>query len=161
LTSDSAMCSINKLRMEASTAVEKAVEEAKTYIQNAAVVGADETSFSQKNMDGCNGKNRQAWLWTAVTPFVTFFQITLTRCTDAAKNLLGESFAGILNSDRYASYNWVDVEQRQLCWAHLKREFIKISERKGVSQQIGTDLLEQQEKLFALWYQGIKLEMEP
>ncbi|MDF5718602.1 MAG: transposase [Rhizonema sp. NSF051] len=71
---------INKLRMEASTAVEKAVEEAKTYIQNAAVVGADETSFSQKNMDGCNSKNSQAWLWTAVTPFVTFFQITLTRC---------------------------------------------------------------------------------
>jgi len=34
---------INKLRMEASTAVEKAVEEAKIYIQNAAVVGADET----------------------------------------------------------------------------------------------------------------------
>lgn len=144
---------INKLRMEASTAVEKAVEEAKTYIQNAAVVGADETSFNQKNMDGCNGKNRQAWLWTAVTPLVTFFQIILTRCTDAAKNLLGESFAGILTSDRYASYNWVSVEQRQLCWAHLKREFIKIQERKGVSQQIGTELLEQQEKLFDLWYQ--------
>lgn len=144
---------INKLRMEASTAVEKAVEEAKTYIQNAAVVGADETRFSQKNMDGCNSKNSQAWLWTAVTPFVTFFQITLTRCKDAAKNLLGESFAGILNSDRYASYNWVGLEQRQLCWAHLKREFIKISQRKGVAQQIGTDLLEEEKKLFALWYQ--------
>lgn len=144
---------INKLRMEASTAVELAVSEAKTYIQNAAVVGADETSFNQKNMDGCNGKNSQAWLWTACTPLVAFFQITLTRCTDAAKNLLGESFAGILNSDRYASYNWVGLEQRQLCWAHLKREFIKISERKGVSQQIGTELKEQQEKLFDLWYQ--------
>ena len=144
---------INKLRMEASNAVEQAVEEAKTYIQNAAVVGADETRFSQKNTDGCNGKNSQAWLWTAVTPLVTFFEITLTRCTDAAKNLLGERFAGILTSDRYASYNWVDVEQRQLCWAHLKRDFIKISERSGVSQQIGTALLEQLEKLFDLWYQ--------
>jgi hypothetical protein len=139
--------------METSTAVEKAVEEAKTYIQNAAVVGADETSFSQKNMDGCNDKNSQAWLWTAVTPLVTFFQMTLTRCTDAAKNLLGEGFAGILTSDRYASYNWVGLGQRQLCWAHLKREFIKISERKGVCQQIGIDLLEEEKKLFALWYQ--------
>jgi len=36
---------INKLRMEASTAVEKAVEEAKTYIQNAAVVGATILDF--------------------------------------------------------------------------------------------------------------------
>jgi len=80
-------------------------------------------------------------------------QNCLTRCTDAAKNLLGESFAGILTSDRYASYNWVGLRQRQLCWAHLKREFIKISERKGVCQQIGTDLLEEQKKLFALWHQ--------
>ena len=94
---------INKLRMEASNAVEKAVEEAKTYIQNAAVVGADETRFSQKNTDGCNGKNSQAWLWTAVTPLVTFFEITLTRCTDAAKNLLGERFAGILTTFSFST----------------------------------------------------------
>jgi hypothetical protein len=47
----------------------------------------------------------QAWLWVAVTPLVTFFQITLSRCTDTAKNLLGENFGGILNSDRYAAYN--------------------------------------------------------
>jgi hypothetical protein len=109
-------------------------------------------------------------LWTAVTPLVTFFQITLTRCTDAAKNLLGESFEGILTSDRYASYNWVDKDQRQVCWAHLKRDFIKISERSGVSQQIGTALLEQLEKLFDLWYQvrdgtltrcGFQLAVEP
>lgn len=144
---------VNKLRMEASRAVENAVAEAKIYIQQADVVGADETSFVQGNIDGCNQKNSQAWLWVAVTPLVTFFQITLTRCTDSAKNLLGEAFSGMLTSDRYASYNWVDLERRQLCWAHLKREFTKIAERTGVSQQIGNILLEQQEKLFKLWYQ--------
>ncbi|MEH1790980.1 MAG: IS66 family transposase [Nostoc sp.] len=144
---------VNKLRFEASDAVESAVLEAKTYVQNAAVVGADETSFCQGNVDGCNAKNSQAWLWVAVTPLVTFFQITLTRCTDAAKNLLGENFSGILNSDRYSAYNWVDTQQRQLCWAHLKRELIKISERPGVSSNIGNTLIQQLEKLFALWYQ--------
>ena len=92
---------INKLRIEASTALELAVAEAKTYVQNAAVVGADETSFSQGNMDGCNAKKSQGWLWVAVTtphassrqsrptqwlPLVTFFQITLTRCTSAAQD---------------------------------------------------------------------------
>jgi len=41
---------IDKLRTEASASVEKALEEAKTYIQNAAVVSAHETRFSQKNM---------------------------------------------------------------------------------------------------------------
>ncbi len=111
------------------------------------------TSFSQGNVDGCNQKNSKAWLWVAVTPLVAFFQITLSRCTETAKDLLGEKFSGFLNSDRYASYNWVSLEQRQLCWAHLKREFIKISERTGVSKQIGETLLQQQEELFNLWYQ--------
>lgn len=144
---------VNKLRLEASDAVESAVSEAKTYVQNSKIVGADETSFPQGNVDGCNAKNRKAWLWVAVTPLVTFFQITLSRCRDTAKNLLGENFGGILNSDRYSAYNWVDLEQRQLCWAHLKREFIKISERPGISQDIGNALVDQQEKLFELWYQ--------
>ncbi len=75
----------------------------------------------------------------------------LSRSTEAAKNLLGENFKGILSSDRYSSYNWIDVQQRQLCWAHIKREFQKISERSGVSRQIGRDLLAQQKKLFRLW----------
>ncbi|BAZ03191.1 transposase IS66 (plasmid) [Tolypothrix tenuis PCC 7101] len=148
------MClgTVNKLKKEASDAIESAVWEAKTYVQNSPVVGADETSFSQGNVDGFNQKNRKAWLWVAVTPLVTFFQITLSRCTVTAKNLLGEKFGGILNSDRYASYNWVSLEQRQLCWAHLKREFIKISERTGVSHDIGNALVQQQEKLFELWH---------
>ena len=143
---------VNKLRLEASDALESAVEEAKIYVQNSPVVGADETSFVQGNVDGRNPKQSQGWLWVAVTPLVTFFQITLSRCSDAARNLLGENFGGILNSDRHGAYNWVGLEQRQLCWAHLRREFIKISERPGVSKDIGTALVKQQEKLFELWH---------
>jgi hypothetical protein len=143
---------VNKLRLEASNAVESCVDEAKLYVQKQVCVGADETSFKQGNLDGCNPKQSQAWLWVVVTPLVTYFEIALTRCTQAAKNVLGENFAGILNSDRYGSYNWVDIERRQLCWAHLKREFIKISERTGVSQELGEALVKKQEQLFELWH---------
>lgn len=143
---------VNKLREEASDAVASCVDEAKLYIQRSPVVGADETSFNQGNIDGCNPQQRKAWLWVAVTPLVTFFEIALTRCTSAAQNLLGENFGGILNSDRHGAYNWLDLERRQLCWAHLRREFIKISERPGVSAQLGTALVKQQEKLFELWH---------
>lgn len=34
----------------------------------------------------------------------------------------------------------------------LRRDFIKISERPGVSGQLGEALLKQQEKLFELWH---------
>lgn len=86
-----------------------------------------------------------------MTPLVTFFQVILSRSTEAAQTILGATFGGILTSDRHGAYNWVELERRQLCWAHLKREFIKISERSGVSGQLGESLLKQQEKLFELW----------
>ncbi len=140
--------SVNRLRTEASSAKSAAVEEAKAYIQSAPTICADETGFSQGNNDGKNPENRKAWLWVAVTPVVSFFQVMLSRSTEAAIALLGRNFGGILSSDRYGAYNWVNVEQRQLCWAHLKREFTKISERSGLSHQIGRDLLAQEKKLF-------------
>jgi hypothetical protein len=143
---------VNRLRREGSEAVSEPVEEAKAYIQSAPIVGADETGFGQRNTDGNNPQNKRAWLWVAVTPLVAFFQVMLSRSTAAAQSLLGENFQGILNSDRYNAYNWLDVAQRQLCWAHLKREFTKISERSGVSRQLGRDLLAQQKKLFRLWH---------
>jgi transposase len=58
---------VNKLRLEASSALENIVEEAKSYVQNSRVVGADETLFIQGNVDGRNEKNSRAWLWVMVT----------------------------------------------------------------------------------------------
>jgi hypothetical protein len=142
---------VNRLRKEASSAVSAPVEEAKAYVQSAPIVGVDETGFGQGNGDGQNPHSKRAWLWVAVTPLVSFFCVALSRSTAAAQSLLGENFRGFLNSDRYNAYNWVDVDQRQLCWAHLKREFTKISERSGVSRQLGRDLLAQEKKLFRLW----------
>ena len=147
----SALADLFGISMSLGT-VNKLRTEAKLYVQQKLVVGADETSFNQGNTDGNNPKQRQAWLWVAVTPLVTFFEIALTRCTCAAQKLLGKDFAGILISDRLAAYNWVDIERRQLCWAHWRREFIKISERPGVTKELGTALVKQQERLFELWH---------
>ena len=105
---------VNNLKLEASNAVASAVEEAKISVQNSHIVGADETRFAQGSVDGCNHKKSLGWLWVAVTKGVTYFQIA-SRCFDTARNLLGENFSGILNSDRYAAYNWVGLSQRQLC----------------------------------------------
>ncbi len=143
---------VNHLRQEANAAVVTPVEEAHQYVQQQPIVGADETIFAQGNADGSNPDNRKAWLWVALTPLVTFFQVILSRSQQAAQTLLGESFGGILTSERYGAYNWVDLSQRQLCWAHLKREFIKISERSGVSGELGEALVKQQKKLFELWH---------
>ena len=129
--------SVNRLRQEASAAVATPVVAAQQYVQQQPVVGADETGFSQGNADGMNPLSRKAWLWVAVTPLVTFFQVCLSREQAAAQTLLGTTFEGMLTSDRHGGYNWVDLCRRQLCWAHLRRDFIKISERSGVSRSLG------------------------
>ncbi len=92
--------SVNRLRTEASEALSEPVEEAHAYIQSAPIVGADETGFKQGNADGQNPQNLRAWLWVAVTPLVSFFQVMLARSMAAAQALLGKDFQGILNSDR-------------------------------------------------------------
>ena len=77
----------------------------------------------------------------------------LSRASSAAQTVLGSAFTGFITSDRCPAYNWVNVANRQVCWAHLKRDFIQISERVGASAEIGESLLFQEKLLFNLWHQ--------
>ena len=85
-------------------------------------------------------------------PLVTFFSVTLSRSKAAAKEILGEDFQGYVGSDRYSSYNWLDPKKRQLCWAHLLRDFQAIAERSGASREIGEALLRRGYRLFHWWH---------
>ncbi len=109
--------SINRLRHQVSEAVAVPVEQAHQYVQGTVVVHSDETSFRQGNGDGANPKETKGWLWVLATQSVKVFSIALSRAQATAKELLGETFKGILISDRYSAYNWLDVRQRQICWA--------------------------------------------
>ncbi len=144
--------SINRLRHQVSEAVAVSVEEAHQYVQGQKVVHSDETSFRQGNGDGANPKETKGWLWVLATPLVKVFSVALSRAQTTAKALLGETFKGILISDRYPAYNWLDVSQRQICWAHLKRDLTAIAERSGVSKQIGQALLRRERRLFRWWH---------
>ena len=83
-------------------------------------------------------------------PWVTVFQLLTTRSSASAKHILGEQFGGIVGSDRYSAYNWLDVEHRQVCWAHLRRDFQSFVERGEESRRIGQALLDQVSVMFAL-----------
>jgi transposase len=144
--------SINQLRGEISEAIAVPVAQAQAYVQAAPTVGSDETSFRQGNGDGHNPTLKQGWLWVLVTPWVCYFAVALSRAQAVAIELLGATFGGNLITDRYGGYNWLELSQRQVCWAHLKRDFTKISERSGVSKEIGEALLEEQRLLFACWH---------
>jgi len=120
------------------------MEEARDAVAAQAVAHVDETSWRQ------GGK--RAWLWVAVTSLVTVFVVRLSRGGQVARELLGERFSGILVTDRYSAYNWYPVRWRQLCWAHLLRDFEAIRGCGGASEEIGEALLAQAHQMFTWWH---------
>ena len=114
---------VSNTEARVSAALAQPVEAAKTFVQQQAVVHADET--------GHKVGGKKAWMWVAATPWVSVFLTRFSRGAEVAKELLGETFRGFLVSDRWHAYTWLDVLRRQLCWAHLERDFTKIAERGG------------------------------
>lgn len=140
---DLALGSVSALEQNVSAALNQPVKEAQTYVRQQSVVNADETSWRQ-------GKQRR-WLWIGTTPLVTVFLLA-TRGAEGAQRLLGRAFQGIVGSDRWSGYNWLSVLQRQLCWAHLKRDFQAFVDRGGESARLGEALLKQVKTMFELWH---------
>lgn len=126
-----------------SQAVAQPVQAAHEYVQQQATVNLDETSWQQL-AENC-------WLWVCTTPAVTVFRVFPTRGAVGAAGLLGEDYTGIVGSDRYSAYNWLDPAKRQVCWAHLIRDFQALVERGGESKTIGRLLLAQVKQMFRWW----------
>jgi transposase len=108
------------------------------------VAHLDETRWRQGN--------KRAWLWVAVTSVVTVFVVRLSRGAEVARELLGEACSSILVTDRYSAYNWYPVRWRQVCWAHLLRDFEAMRGRGGLSQTLGDALLAQAHQMFRWWH---------
>jgi transposase len=142
---DLSLGSVPALEQRTSEAISEPVEEAREYVQTQPVVNMDETGWREAN--------RRAWLWVAATTLVTVFLIRLSRGGQVAREMLGETFQGIVGSDRWSAYNWLSTLLRQLCWAHLIRNFQAFVERGGESQRIGEALLAQADSMFQGWHE--------
>ena len=142
---DMGLGSVPTLEQRTSDAISQPVDEARGYVRSQPVAHLDETGWRQAH--------QKAWLWVAATKLVTVFLIRLSRGSQVAKEILGETFQGIVVSDRWSAYNWLSTLLRQLCWAHLLRDFQAFVERGGASQSIGEALLAQAELMFQGWHQ--------
>ena len=134
---------LSNAERKVSEALSASVEEAKAHVKEQASVNVDETGHRQAGT--------RMYLWVAVTSLVSVFLVRLSRGSEVAKEILGKGFSGIVGSDRWSGYTWVDPLRRQVCWAHLIRDFIRISERGGEAGQIGNELLDYVRQMFALW----------
>lgn len=135
--------SISALERRTSKAIASAVEKARDYVKEQAQAHMDETGWYEEN--------KRFWMWVASVPFVTVFLIRKSRGAKVVKEMIGEKFAGIINSDRWSAYNWLPISSRQLCWAHLKRDFQAFIDRGGGSAKLGKKIKTQMDLIFKWW----------
>lgn len=124
--------SVEALVKQASDTLEDPYIEVLGAVDQSAVRGADETSWQQA------GQTR--WLSVATAQRAALFQIADHRDRDGAKALLGENPQGVIVSDRYAVYLFIDDSQRQMCLAHVLRDFTALGERQGAPGRLGRKL---------------------
>lgn len=136
--------SITNLNAVASAALEAPYREVGAMIRQALVVYADETGWKQQG----EGK---PWMWVAVCAGAVLFQVHPTRAREG-KNALLAGFKGTLVSDRYSAYADHDTADRQVCHAHLKRDFKGLEVLGSEAARYGRELRALQKDLFAIYY---------
>ena len=134
---------ICQIEQTVTKAVAPAVEEAAAYVQSCDL-DIDETTWKE-----C-WKRRT--LWTLVTTQLSVFTIATGRGAVVLQKLVGEWYCGTITSDRAKAYDSQPLRRRQLCWAHLIRDFQAMIDRGGPSQKVGEALLEHAHVLFAWWH---------
>src|SRR5437588_2208057 len=92
------------------------------------------------------------WLSPTIEPLPAF-EVLDGRGAAEAKRVISPEAKGIVTTDRYWSYDWLAGRRRQVCWAHLRRDFQAMVDRGGESAVTGRALLEQGKRLFKLWHQ--------
>jgi transposase len=136
--------SVAQYELHTSRALADAHAQTLSAVQGAPVKYVDETGWKQA------GQRR--WLWTAATAKVACFAVQAQRGWQGACLLLGRRGGrGIVCSDRHHAYTPLSVRRRQICWAHLQRDFAKWSEKGKPTRLLGDDGLALCKSLFQFW----------
>jgi transposase len=123
-------------------ALEDPYEDLLGRVRRAKALNMDETGWKLK------GEKRA--LWGAFTSRHAVLKIAENRHEDHARELLSDTSA-IVTSDRWWAYSHLPVARRQICWAHLRRDFQAHAEGLAAEKEFGQAGLRICEELFFSW----------
>lgn len=131
---------------ETSAAVAAPYVALEAALRDEAVLNADETGHRT------NGEKR--WLWAFVARTFVVYRIAASRGSDVLQTVLGESFPGILGSDRLPAYLKYVVGRRQFCWAHVTRNVLSALDlaTTPAAKRFCREALALDRRLFRLWH---------
>ena len=126
---------VAKLQRQAGEVLAGPMAEITGAVRKADAVHVDEAGWREAG--------RKAWLWVAVAAGATAFSIHRSRGHDGLEALLGEDpgRGQVIISDRFPTYT--RAPNRQLCWAHLRRDFQAMIDRGSGGESVGRRLLDQ------------------
>lgn len=136
--SPAAVCDLQR---KTAIALEPTVREALAHVAGKPA-NVDQTGWQEGT--------KWAWLWVAVTASVTVFLVRMSRARAVLADLIPGG-PGVLTTDRYSAYNHLPVSRREVCWAHLRRDFQAMIDRQGDGAAVGEDLLMHADILLRPW----------
>jgi transposase len=135
-----AVCAVEQ---DVSHALAAPVDQAREAVREQSLVHLDETGWREDK--------KRAWLWVAVSAVATVFQVARSRGGKVAREILGDKFCGRIVTDRWSGYGWVDVKRRQLCWSHLLRDLMGMTERDDAGALLAAEILLEADKMLEWW----------
>jgi transposase len=131
---------IAKLQGQTAAVLAGPMAEVLDFVRQADAVHVDETGWREEG--------KKAWLWVGVTAAATAFRIHGSRGHDGLEALLGGDPGQdqVIISDRFPTYT--RAPNRQVCWAHLRRDFQAMIDRGSGGESVGQRLLDQSRRIF-------------
>jgi hypothetical protein len=124
-----------------------AVGAIKHYTASATALNIDETGWKYQG--------KRHYLWSFVAPRAVLFHVSPSRGAKVLREVLGDSFAGVITSDdhsAYASYHKKGL--RQLCWAHIIRKLKALEEDRSSPHAycFARNMRSEIDAVFSLWH---------
>jgi len=134
--------SVEAILQRAGDALEAPYAQLLTAVRRARHVNMDET--------GWRLRGQRRFLWGAFSARHAVLRIMADRDGDRVWELLGSSTATV-TSDRWWAYDQLPLGRRQVCWAHLTRDFAAHADGLGAQQELGQHGLRICDELFWAW----------
>ncbi len=96
-------------------------------------------------------KGKAGWCWMFTNNEASFIKLADSRGMKFLKNSTFSDYKSLVVTDRYAVYNYFSNEKRQICWAHLLRNFERLSNSwNNEVKNLGCGLKDTANELFVL-----------
>ena len=120
----------------------------------------EESPYLHIDETGHKNQGQRFWCWFLGNSKISFFYLAKTRGKKVLAKLLPE-YDGLVVSDRYAVYNYFEDKNRQVCLAHLRRDFKRFAHSSNAEiAKIGNKLLDSLDRVFVV-YNGYRSKQIP